>query len=54
LDLQGNVHPYYIQTFQAIFGPCLQIMTHFPIFSVAYLTTVLVSEIRPLQCRVLQ
>jgi hypothetical protein len=47
----------FYSNFQAIFGPCLQITTHyFLTFSVrvAYLTIVLVSEIKPLQCRVLQ
>jgi hypothetical protein len=55
LDLLSNTHPYYPQPFQASFGPCLQTTKHyFLIFSVAYLTTVLVIEIRPLQLRVLR
>jgi hypothetical protein len=55
LDLLSNTHPYYPQTFQAIFGPYLQTTTHhFLIFSVTYLMTVLVIEIRLLQRRVLR
>jgi len=55
LDHLSNTHLHYPQPFQAIFGPCLQTTTHyFLIFSVAYLTTVLVIEIRSLQRRVLR